>query len=288
MVADALSRNNDCSDNELTHIFCTHCPLQIPPHFKIHPLPNKITSWLTALLLKLPANPQYNKKHTRTKLGHETGGQPTTVGLDLPTHSSMISPAPQKSSSLVPLPWLCAKCNFQDHLMTDWLMAQLQVPSHMYVRPSGSTADPTHPLMTTENLDSFYNGNSDLSKKADPAEKHQKAFPMSVISTLAKQQISELDRSIVQLTGLGIFFAFRSCKYLNVPQAKHGQTEILRLRNIWFFKDGELAQHSHLELEFADCVSLTFKRQKHKERMTQSPRELQETQSVAPSDLLPD
>jgi hypothetical protein len=103
-------------------------------------------------------------------------------------------------------------------------------------------------------------------KKANPAEKHQKAIPMSIISTLAKQQISELDRSIVQLTGLGIFFALRSCEYLDVPQAKHGQTEILQLHNIWFFKDGELVQHSHPELEFADCVSLTFERQKRKEK----------------------
>ena len=159
VVADALSRDNDRSDEELTHIFRTHCPSQIPQHFEIQPLPNEIISWLTALLLKLPANPQYNEKHTRTKLGRGTGGQPTAVGLDSATHSSMTSPALQKSSSSVPLPWLCAKHDFQDHLMTDWLMAQSQVPSHMYVRPSGSTADPIHHSMTTENLDSFYNGN---------------------------------------------------------------------------------------------------------------------------------
>ena len=103
-------------------------------------------------------------------------------------------------------------------------------------------------------------------KKADPAEKHQKAIPMSVILTLAKQQLSELDRAIVQLTGLGIFFAFRSCEYLDVPYAKHGQTEILRLRNIRFFKDGELVQHSHPELEYSDCISLTFERQKREEK----------------------
>jgi hypothetical protein len=159
VVADALSRDNDRSDEELTLIFRTHCPSQIPQHFEIQPLPNEIISWLTALLQKLPVNPQYNEKHTRTKLGRGTGGQPTAVGLDSETHSSMTSPAPQKSSSSAPLPWLCAKRDFQDHLMTDWLTAQSQVPSHMYVRPSGSTADPIHHLMTTENLDSFYNGN---------------------------------------------------------------------------------------------------------------------------------
>ncbi len=35
-------------------------------------------------------------------------------------------------------------------------------------------------------------------KKGDPKEKHQKAIPMSVISALAKQQISKLDQAIVQ------------------------------------------------------------------------------------------
>ena len=66
-----------------------------------------------------------------TKLGCGTGGQPTAVELDLPTHSSTISLAPPKSSSLELLPWLCARQDFQDHLMTDWLTAQSQVPSHM-------------------------------------------------------------------------------------------------------------------------------------------------------------
>ena len=69
-------------------------------------------------------------------------------------------------------------------------------------------------------------------KKGDPAEKHEKAIPMSVISELAKHQISELDRAIVQLTGLGIFFAFRSCEYLKVPQAEQRQTLQIWLRNI--------------------------------------------------------
>ncbi len=95
-------------------------------------------------------------------------------------------------------------------------------------------------------------------KKADPTEKHQKALPMAVISTMAKQQLSELDQSIVQLTGLGMFFAFRSCEYLKVPQAKQGQTEILKMCNIQFFKDGAILPHSHPDLELSDCISLTF------------------------------
>jgi hypothetical protein len=104
-------------------------------------------------------------------------------------------------------------------------------------------------------------------KKADPAEKHQKAIPMSVISALAKQQLSELDQATIQLTGLGMFFAFRSCEYLKVPQAEQLQTEQLRMRNIRFFKDGDNVSHTHPDLEFADCcVSITFERQKQEDK----------------------
>jgi hypothetical protein len=103
-------------------------------------------------------------------------------------------------------------------------------------------------------------------KKGDPAEKHEKAIPTSVISALAKQQISELNRAIVQLTGLGIFFAFRSCKYLKVPQAKQRQTLQIRLRNIRFLKGGEVIPHTHPDIEFADNVAITFERQKREQK----------------------
>jgi hypothetical protein len=47
-------------------------------------------------------------------------------------------------------------------------------------------------------------------------------IPMAIISTLAKTYISEIDCAIVQLTGLGMFFAFWSCKYRKVQQAEEG------------------------------------------------------------------
>ncbi len=83
---------------------------------------------------------------------------------------------------------------------------------------------------------------------------------------MAKQQLSELDHTIVQLTGLGIFFAFQSCEYFKVPQAELGQTKILKMHNIGFFKDGKIHPHSHPDLKFADCVSITFKHQKQEEK----------------------
>jgi hypothetical protein len=81
---------------------------------------------------------------------------------------------------------------------------------------------------------------------------------MLVISALAKQQFSKLNQAIIQLTGLGMFFAFRSCEYLKVLQAEQRQTEQLCMRNICFFKDREITPHTHPNLEFADCVSHHF------------------------------
>jgi hypothetical protein len=50
-VADALSRDDNRTDKELTKILHLHCPSQVPQHFKIVPLPSEIVSWLTLLLL---------------------------------------------------------------------------------------------------------------------------------------------------------------------------------------------------------------------------------------------
>jgi hypothetical protein len=174
VVADSLSRDNDWWDEELTQLFCTHCPSQIPPHFKIQHLPSKITSWLTVLLLKLPVKAQFNEKHTRTSLGCGTDGHSTADGSDSMTHSSTTSPASQGSNLLAPLPWLCVRQDFQDHLMTDWLTAQSQVPSHMHVRSFVNMGDPTHPWMTTESLDFFYNGSSDHSRRLTPSKSTRK------------------------------------------------------------------------------------------------------------------
>jgi hypothetical protein len=153
IFANSLSCDDNRTDSKLTNLFCMYCPSQIPE------LPNKITSWLTALLLRLPVKLQLQEKHTRTKLGCGCNGQPTAAGSDSQTHSLTTSHAMHESNSLELLPWLCGKLAFQDHLMSDWIKAQTQVPTYMYVRPSTSTVDPIHPWMMTARLNAFYNKN---------------------------------------------------------------------------------------------------------------------------------
>jgi hypothetical protein len=61
---------------------------------------------------------------------------------------------------------------------------------------------------------------------------------------------------------MAIFFAMQSCKYLKVTQAEKQQTNILRLCNLQFFKNGKLSEHNNPHLEFSDCISITFEMQK--------------------------
>jgi hypothetical protein len=73
-VVDTLYQDDDWSNKELTQLLCSLYPSQLSQHFKIVPLPNKISSWLTLLLLQLPVKQQLVEAHSRMKLGH--GEQP--------------------------------------------------------------------------------------------------------------------------------------------------------------------------------------------------------------------
>jgi hypothetical protein len=112
-VANALSRGNDCMDKELTKILCSHCPAQVPEHFRIVPLPNKITSWLTSLLLWLPVKPGLVEEHMKTMLGCGTATSTIATALDSEEIISLTtSPNNRGLNSLGLLPWLCVKGDF--------------------------------------------------------------------------------------------------------------------------------------------------------------------------------
>ena len=162
-VSDALSRDDDRSDEELTNILYSHVPEQMPPHFKIVPLPQEIVSWLTSLLSTLPVKTQLQERHTRTKLGRGEDGLSMQDQSELHKISSSTDlPSPKESSSWEPLPWLCAKDDFRAKLMIPWLKQQSAIPSHLYHRPSGRMNGQTPPRTTMDSLDAFYQGYSEL------------------------------------------------------------------------------------------------------------------------------
>jgi hypothetical protein len=149
-VANVLSCDWDRTNNILNHIRFTHVPSQVPNSFKIVPLPNKISSYVTSLLLRLPVQPQYNKEHTPTTLGRGSAGGNTASpqGLEMTT-SLNGSPDANRPTSSVLSPWLCAKGNFCNQLMLPWLVRQSVVPSITWQRPSGVTGTQTRPTRQT-------------------------------------------------------------------------------------------------------------------------------------------
>eukprot|EP00956_Cyclotella_meneghiniana_P034348 scaffold103894_cov40-Cyclotella_meneghiniana.AAC.3 len=104
-------------------------------------------------------------------------------------------------------------------------------------------------------------------RNKDPPVKQQKAIPTIVIKELTRLQQTELQKAVAQLAVGAFFFAMRSCEYLKVPQAEKRRTDILRLRNIRFFRNGVELPHSHPQLETAEVVSITFEKQKKDEKM---------------------
>jgi hypothetical protein len=159
-VADALSRDDDRSDDKLTNIFRSHCPSQVPPHFKIVQLSNEIISWLTSLLLRLPQKKELEEAHTRTTLGRGPATPNIATALvSTATISSTECPDSTSSQSLGLSPWLYAKGNFRDSLMLPWLRLQSQIPLTQWLRPSEKTGEKTHTETQNATLVDFYRGN---------------------------------------------------------------------------------------------------------------------------------
>jgi hypothetical protein len=154
-VADALSRDNNRTDEELTQILRLHCPSQLPQHFEIVPLPNEIISWLTSLLLRLPVKQQLAETHSTTKLGRGTAEASDSET----TFSSKTCQEPTELKSSEVSPWLCVKGNFLDQVMLPWLRAQSLIPSTMWLRSSGKMDTTTQNGTPSATLQDFYDGN---------------------------------------------------------------------------------------------------------------------------------
>jgi hypothetical protein len=133
-VADALLCDFDHSDDKLTQLIRNTCSSQLSQHFQIVPLPNKISSWSTLLLMELPVKEQLREAHTKTKLSPGTA----SPSISNPSKSAMRSPLIpsqdlNKTRSLEPLPWLSDRDNIQERLMTPWLWEQSKIPSRIYL-----------------------------------------------------------------------------------------------------------------------------------------------------------
>jgi hypothetical protein len=79
-------------------------------------------------------------------------------------------------------------------------------------------------------------------------------------------QATETQRGIYQLAIGGFFFAMRSCEYLKVKGQNKRRTDIMRLADIRFLRQGEIIHHDDPKLEYSNIVAIMFRTQKKEER----------------------
>ena len=98
-------------------------------------------------------------------------------------------------------------------------------------------------------------------KNLDKNRKKQKAIPLSVLRKMFEVSYNSWEHAVTQLLIFALFFAMRSCEYLQTSYPEESKrTKILRLKNISFRRKGKiLSLSSHIRsLSSADLVIVTF------------------------------
>ena len=104
-------------------------------------------------------------------------------------------------------------------------------------------------------------------KNQDEGVKKQKALPLAVLRKMMELSSTEIQQNQTWLLIGAIFFAMRSCEYLRTATSENNKrTNILRLRNFKFKKNGRVLEHDSQGLLDADLVIITFEFQKNNVR----------------------
>ena len=143
-VADSLSRDAYYLTNNSHAQFLTQTiPQQVPTSFKIHPLPNVITSFITSTLLLLPVKQQRLKRQKPSELALSNVGRLSSFKLVSPHSISTVFPSSNAISSCQHSPNPSEKRLSLEEIKQNWWREQSEPPSHMWHRPSGQTTGRT-------------------------------------------------------------------------------------------------------------------------------------------------
>jgi hypothetical protein len=104
---------------------------------------------------------------------------------------------------------------------------------------------------------------TEIVRKKQSKGETTKTLPVCIHCLILSSQLAELRCTMGELTAAMHFWAMRLCKHSKVPKADQQQMKQLCLQNITFIKGGNILDHLSPELSLADCVSITFKRQKN-------------------------
>ena len=160
IVADSLSRDFHLDDETLTTLFHSHFDPQIPPQFKIAPLPHEINCWICAWLRGMPDSRQRLEAPHRSNIEHGFDGSDFSPTLIFPGTYTFNQWTPNTES-----PSLLHSPRHSEELITlapqflSWLETRSEIPSTMWLRPSATTNTQTHDWTEMEELRRFYSTN---------------------------------------------------------------------------------------------------------------------------------
>ena len=188
-VADALSRDNHLSDDELTSLLFSQIPEQVPPTFKISPLPQKIESFILSILVSLPESTQTPEEltHSKISLGHAGSSSSNQLNLEK-THSSPTSQTEKEQLSPPSLQKQSGSKNFLESLAIPWCLRQSAQPWTTYLRPSESLTMATRDSTNQVRLQDFYSNSLKATKKKIQMRNKRKQSPSASSDRCTKEQ----------------------------------------------------------------------------------------------------
>ena len=139
-VADSLSRDyyymNPNSHEKILHMVV---PQQLPPNFKIKPLPKEISSFITLILQQLPETQQQSSIPEPSELARGNIGILSYIASGSAVSSWKECPNFNKISSCQGSHRQLERAPSLKEIIQTWWKEQSQPPSHMWHRPSGQT-----------------------------------------------------------------------------------------------------------------------------------------------------
>jgi len=160
-ISDSLSRDFHLSDTYLVTELSSAFPDQVPFGLEIHPLPNKISSWVTSLLLLCPQITPWLKEPMRSNFARGVDIPNTSLQLESQTTPTW-SPSIEDSDTKFLAPSLTQSERVDSvlNLPSFSRLGQSEPPWIAWHRPTSWLTEQTQGWTQMESLLSFYNDNS--------------------------------------------------------------------------------------------------------------------------------
>ena len=125
---------------------------QLPPNFKIKPIPKEVSCFITSLLQQMPESQQQSVIQKPSEFARGNVGILSSIALELQQSSWMGCQHTKGILSCQPLPKQLERAPSLKEIVGTWWKEQSQPPLHMWHRPSGQTTGMTQDWTMMERL----------------------------------------------------------------------------------------------------------------------------------------